>query len=217
MLLRDMITRVLVQNGQHLVDPTAIEISPEKFKYLVLDVLARVSKYDPIVKKFAITTNKTNVDFTDSSDPLGIPLWISKVVPITSYNTLSLSHFSRPPYYYTKDPVDKVSFPVEYRKPTLYLPYEGTFDVVACYRHIIEGTTPNDYTVVSIDDYSDTFFKLLSAAFLKSLAMSRRAFTLDPVEISTDANDMISDAKTMEEEGMKDLIENDSDFTLSWG
>lgn len=74
---------------------------------------------------------------------------------------------------------------------------------------------PKNYEILTITDDDIRFFKLLTARFMKGLASSRRAFTMTDIPLLTDATDLMSDAKAMEEEVKKELQENQK-WWLAW-
>jgi len=207
-----MYQRVLLHSGQFLLDPASIEVDLEKFTILVEAVLGIWSGQSPVVKKFNIDILQTSYTFSTTGQH-GVPTWISRAVPL-------LKSGSSWPFYqrqnYNPELVDKCPAPFEYRKETLYVSVPAKYDITAVYDHILEGSTPDDYEVSTISYKDDIFFKLLTGHFLIALAGSRRAFTLDPVEISTDADTMKSEGKEMVDEAEAQLDETESDFYLAW-
>lgn len=226
-----MFNRILIESGQFLLEVNGIELDRDRFVILVKTVLGTYNKYDPIDAKFNLDLRFSRKHtFTDDSEPYGIPDWISSVTPI-QINTTSASH---PPriksvgsliaYFgnYRSNPEleEKCTFSIDYRKPHLYLPIEEIVDVHAVYSHKLreEESFGNIlYHIDTIDHSFDTFFDLLRAKFMIAIGRSRRAFTLQDLPISSDADQLVSEGKELENETMEELIENEGKQYLSWG
>jgi len=225
-----MFDRVLTESGQFILDTETLELDYERFARLVRSVLGTYSKYSPFIRKFNRTAQgKEYIDFTaDFAHPktgevLGIPYFISSAVPIRSKSNLS-------PFFQqgaanrlpgsafgvgSLDLVDKDPTPFEYRAPRLHVAYPGLFDIKAAYKHKVTGTGEN-LEVTTIDEDADIFFDLLQAKFLIALGRNRRAFTLQPLELLTDASELVGEGQTQWTDAKQNLIDNGHSFADAW-
>lgn len=226
MLLSDMFDRVLAESGEYILDPTDIEVDTPKFARLVRSVLGTYSKYRPVTYKFnlinpSLSKYTFTTEFTNplTGDLLGIPDWVSDATPLLANNIVN-------PFFpwgamtgtrnINPDLVDKTPVPFIYRKPHLFFPFPGSFDCTLQYNHKVTGSD-DTAEVISIDENSDVFFDLLQAKFLISLGRNRRAFTLQALDLTTDASELVSEGKQQWTDAKEDLIENNSQFYLAWG
>jgi hypothetical protein len=230
MLLRDMFDRVLTESGQFVLDPETLELDLPRFGRLVKSVLGTYNKYCPVTKKFNLSSaNQEFYEFTDSfahpktGEVLGVPHFISSATPIRSRSNLSpffqASAASRMPGSAfgvgQLDLVDKDPTPFEYRSPRLYLAYPGLYDVKAQFKHKVSGSG-DGLEVKTIDEDSDTFFDLLRARFLEALGRNRRAFTLQPLELTTDADALVAEGQQKWETAFEHLVNNSHQFYDAW-
>lgn len=223
MQIDEIFERVLIESGQYLVTNEQHTLSqPDRFVFLIRSTLGTYSNYFPLDDKFNATSTGNTILFNDSSNAYGIPAWISSVVPLgggsgslppSIQNILGVSNNS--PYLNVKCP-----FSWRYRKPKLYLPYDGVFDIIAMYKHKVTETVTEDsatiYSVDTISHDSGTFFKLLTSKFLTALARNRRAFTLTPLEITSDADILIVEAEEMGRSAVENLHENHNKWYRAW-
>lgn len=231
MEVAEMFRRVLLESGQFLLEINGIELDRDRFVVLCKSALGTFNKYDPIEKKFNLDmrTSKT-FTFDDDSDPCGIPEWISSVTPVqlttgSTYNPSSITSVGGLMSYFGSrgsNPYleEKCTFPIDYRKPTLYLPVEELVDVHAVYFHkfrdeIVEGK--KFYYIDTIDHGFDEWFQLLRARFMIAIGRSRRAFTLQDISITTDADQLVAEGKELERETVEWLYENSGKQYLSYG
>lgn len=227
MYVLDMWNRVLIEAGQYILDPHAVELDVDRFLVPVKSVLGKLNKYMPPYENFNVNLESERYfefqDINPAGVPDGIPDWIAKAKVIRFFGTA--------PYYlreefkaksHTSD-LDKTSFPIEYRKPKLWVPIGGVYDVLAVYKHKLTYEEVGGKKKYKVDTINDTdgdfenFFDLLTAKFMITLGRNRRAFTIDDLPITTDADTMISDGEEKLAEALESLIENDSNWFLSLG
>lgn len=230
MLLSDIMQEVLVRSGQHILDADRLEIDSTKFSYLVRNVLRLVNRHAPFDGKANISVNDIYYIFTTDIDPPGIPDWIAGVMPLRQAGGFGLlmpplainrgvrgTAETLVPFGYT-DVTPKRQFTWDYRKPKLYLPYSGDFDITYVRYYAItqsEDDRPQIALMSDTDPGSDTFFALLTAAFLESIGRYRRAFTIQEIQVTTDAEQMVSDAREMWTAAKEDLENNQQKFYLA--
>lgn len=227
MTLQEMFDYILVESGQFLIPVENLEINRDRFLVLVKTALGIFNGKHPWEKKFNLNFANRSVKFSattrdTSSNLTGIPTGIADMVPvrISGVSPFFLRDHEQHNSHYLNE---KTEFPWEYRAPTLYVPIQGVYDVHAYYDHVIteivaSGETEGEnktYEVTTIDYGDDVFFKLLKAKFLRGTANSRRAFTLQDIPLTTDADTLANEAKTMEEEALKDL-DDKTKFWLGW-
>jgi len=224
-----MFDRVLTESGQFILDTETLELDFPKFARLVRSVLGTYNKYSPQTYLFNIhAQGKEYFDFTDSfihpmtQEIIGIPAWISSATPIRSRSNLSpffqtgaASRLPGASYGGVLDLVDKDPTPYVYRKPRLHLAYPGLFDIKAQYYHVITGSGDLQ-EVKTLDEKDDIFFELLAAKFLISIGRNRRAFTLNPLELVTDASELVSEGTSQWDSAKDNLIENHASFSDTW-
>lgn len=234
-----MFDRVLSESGEYLIDTADLDLDIGRFERLVKSVLGTYNRYSPIPKKFNWqTANLSVIQFTDdfraplTGELIGVPEWISSVTPVRGRSNVSpffqggaVGRLPGSVYNFgTVDLVDKDPTPFEYRKPNLYLAFPGLWDVKAQVYHKITNYLYDDQTadgnpgaesdlqVATIDDHNDIFFDLLQAKFLIALGRNRRAFTLQPLELTTDAAELVAEGKEQWAAAKEDLATNFATF-----
>jgi len=219
MILQDMFERVLLNSGQFQISQDRIEINIDRFKTLVDQVVGIYNHYDPIDKHIFIEIN-TSRQYTfqiDTVTPDGPPDNIVEIIPvrISGVYPFYLRDYDRP-----KSNLDvKTEFPWEYRKPTITIPIQGEYDMHVIYWHKVikdESVNPIQYRVDTIDDSYNEFMKLLTAKFMIGLALSRRAFTVNDLPITTDATTLADNGRELEKEAMEEIKTNKHKFYLAW-
>lgn len=232
MNIQSMFQRVLLESGQFLIDETEIELDVDKFSRLVKIALGAYNKHRPYRKHYTIDTGGNYYyTFIDSSTDLGIPQWVSDIVPIRILGTLPKLLLSSGAFQslggccWGMSNMNswlevKQEFPWEYRKPILHVPIIGQYDCLLVFFHklleIPGELNVKDYEVPTIDDNDNTFFQLLTGKFMRALAMSRRAFTIQELPLTSDADTLASDGVTMEKEAMEDLESKSQLWYLAW-
>jgi hypothetical protein len=216
MLLQEFFDRVLLSSGEFILSPDALEVKWKEFSILVQQTLGVYNHHDPVVRK--ITKNiesSRSYEFTEINTLEGIPEFISEIIPIriSGVYPFMLREYDKP-----KTALDvKTEFPWEYRKPTLYIPIQGQYDMTCVYNHKLKQTTDlRLWECSTIDDSHDEFFRLLTAKFLRAIALSRRAFTMGDLPIASDASELAGDAKEMEKDALESIQTNKSQFYLAW-
>lgn len=226
MLLSEMFDRVLTESGQFILDLDDLEVDLSKFSRLVKSVLGTYSSYAPVVHEFNITS-RTSEKFTFTNEfahpltgeVLGIPYMVPSATPLRSQS--NLSPFFSPGWEFgkpgaTMDLIDKDPMPFVYRKPHLYFPFPGVYDCILAFYHKLSGTGES-MEVSTISENDDIFFDLLQAKCLIALGRSRRAFTLQPLELTSDAAELVSEGQAQWDAAKENLTENRHAFYLAWG
>jgi len=199
---KDIWDRLMLDTGQYLYESALkIDSTDNRFNLLVRGVLGTYSKYMPVEKNFNRTID-LSYDFTNDSE--GIPDWISSAV-LVSY----------PLYQFvSNNDLNLINVFHEYRKPVLYVSIAGEYEITALYNHEVIDDN-GVWKIDTISDSDDLFFKLLAGRFLQLIGRSRRAFTLNDLPISSDADSLVSEGKEMEQEALEQLGE-ESKWYLCW-
>lgn len=228
MTLQEMFDYVLTESGQFLLPVENLEINRDRFLTLVRTTVGIFSAKHPYEKKFNLDFSKRNFVFNEgtvdiNAQPIGIPDGVADLIPvrISGVSPFFLRDHEAHNSQYLDD---KTSYPWEYRKPILYVPIQGRYDLHAWYSHKVEeikaaGETEGDtktYEVKTIGYEDKVFFALLKAKFLRGTAHSRRAFTINDIPLLTDADSLLAEAKVMEDEALKEL-DDKTKFWLAWG
>lgn len=220
----EMFQRVLVESGQFLISPTKIELKEDNFALLVNVCLGIYNQHVPIDRWFNINVATTRqFEFTETSTDIrghltGIPEKIVDYIPIriSGVYPFYLREYDRP-----KSNLDiKTEMPAVYRKPVFTVPIQGEWDIQATYRHKvtqIPNVEDGKFEVVSIDDTDSEFLELLCGKFMQALGRNRRAFTLSPLPLVSDASDMVSEGRDKEEKALEAIFENKKKWYLAWG
>jgi len=191
MTLEELFDLVLNRTGEFLLGPTNVELDISKFETIVKNALKVYSKYKPKREKLQITLENYKYTFKDK-----VPKYITDVNPTFTpvYNPL-LVIASR-----TESETFYVEW--EYRKPTLYTNFNGSAEVEALFDYgVLIDEKGNKYIEVE----EELFVDLVTAEFMIGLARSRRAFTLDELPVSTDAEILVSEALKMREDVLEQL------------
>ena len=221
MLVEDMFQRVLDEVGQFLLGRDDIELAYEPFLTLVRSALGTYNRKVPHVEIFEKRIDANQVTFT-TADPFGIPDWIADVVPTNLYintaNNYSVLQQLNP--MFAPEPQRKSLFPWAYRRPTLTVPYSGTMEITAVYRHGVTVAQTVDsreiHEVKSIGHDAEVFFDLLTGRFLLALGRSRRAFTLDNLPIKLDAGELVAEGQAKIEASDAAMNEKAQKMRLAW-
>jgi hypothetical protein len=226
MTFQEIFERVLVESGQFLLSTDEIELNSDRFLVLVRAVLAIYNKTEPYELKFNLQLAQRSFTFTTSTKtlsgaPTGIPDGIADMIPVRIAGISS--YFLRDFDGHKSDHLQmKAEFPWEYRKPTVYVPLQGTYDVHAWYSHTVTETSPPSeggkiqYSLDTISHKDDNFFKLLRGKFLQGLGSSRKAFTITDLPIITDAADLVTQGKDLEKEAIE-ALQAEAKWWLAWG
>lgn len=220
MTLKEIFNRVLVESGQFVVSADMIELDVDRFLVLVKATLGTVNKFDPVEKKFNLDLSGRHFKFTPETHDLlgnlvGIPERIVDLIPVrvTGVYPSYMREFDRHKSEYLSD---KIPYPWDYRKPDLHVPVNGQYELHAIYNHqIVKNAETKEWECDTISDVDDDFFQLLTGKFLKGLGKSRRAFTLNELPITTDADQLVSEGQEMEDKAIENL-EEDAKFWLGW-
>jgi len=224
MKLSEIRDEVVTRSGQFILDADKLEIQDDRLAILIDVCLREFNRYSPADKHINLHIGGNSHLFTEEVDPPGVPDWIPDVLPIRSSGGFGIfqqvktaeQHLSR-----TYDPsgdLVKREFVYRYRKPTLYVPFSGDFDINYVRKHkLVEKDGEKQVTTLDDVDQDASFFELLTGHFLTSIGRYRRAFTVEEAPITMDASELVSEGNEMIERAKEDMQENQHKFYLAWG
>lgn len=206
MNVKDIFNRIIQKSGQYLLSTNNIEINIDSFRILVEDTLSIYNKASPYDKEFTVDANDRRVNFEDTDEQFvevgRIPDWIAKATPILNYSTGANPNFLAPAFSHNNiipsEPIEAIH---KYHKPCLIVNISGNWEVIGVWNHKVQkipieagGKQEYEVKTITVEDY--VFFDLLKAMFLSGIGLSRRAFTMDNLPISMDADSLVSDAES---------------------
>jgi hypothetical protein len=228
MNIQDIFKRILVKSGQFLLRTDNIELDPDRFKMLVEEVLAVYNEYRPKEGRLLVNVGSPRTvtfDETTTSEEgyTGPPAAIVDAVPVrptavNMYYLRGMGFKNVPSGGYLQD---KKFTPFKYNNPKLTVAYSGDYDVEAIYHY--EIVTSQDSSGTIIHDVPDLevkdiyFFNMLQGKFLQSLGRSRRAFTINDLAITMDADQITSEGDEIYEKAFEQLVDNAARFYLAYG
>jgi hypothetical protein len=203
--LKDLWNTLLIETGQFILQDKDIEIDTFRFKTLVNRVLALYSKYCPHLKNLWIMVNTRKYTFIDP------PEWIMDLIPLELAGIVP--YFIRDPWYMEQD---KRLFIWEYRKPNLYVEIQGRYDVKAIYYHTLKEDENGEFYIDTINFTDTLFLDLIKGYFLSALGRNRRAFTLNDLPLTTDADQLVQEGEELIRDTTQNLLENNLEFYKAW-
>ena len=204
MLVREIFDYCITESGAFIIAESDLEIDITKFTKMLKVALGYYNRYMPREGRFNIDVSNSR-EYTFTSD---IPKWISDCVPV---RISGLPYFMRDALGWQND-LEKQNFLFTYETPKLTVMYAGQFDIHAVYDHEL---TVNDTTLSTIDYKDYLFLDMMLGYFLLGLGRSRRAFTLNDMPITTDADLLVSEGQEKLAEA-KDKVEELSKGFLAW-
>lgn len=222
MLLSEIKEEVITRSGQFILDADRLEVDDPRFLRLVKTALRQLNKYSPKDLKFTIEAGNQVYTFdTGAGDPV-VPEWISDVLPLRASGNFSVfaitesdhGTFFGPGTVAPDADLVKRKFAFEYRKPDLFLPFQGRFQVHAVNYWAVTKDANNADEIIGIE-VEEEFFNLVLAYFLQALGRFRRAFTLNEVSVEFDAAQLVDEGSTLEEKTIEAMAD-DSKFYLAW-
>lgn len=211
MKVEDIFNRIVQKSGQYLLSKNNIEINIDAFRILVEDALAVYNKSVPYDRTFTVDLYSRSGDLTPDMFPdIGrSPDWVAKATPIFNHNSgtnqaYGVAFFSRPSYAQS-EPIESIH---KYNKPKITVNISGDWEVIGVWKHRVEEETVSNrktYEVKTISVDDDVFFDLLCGMFVHGIGMSRRAFTMDAIPISMDADALVSEGEARIEKAKEEL------------
>lgn len=214
MLLQEFIERAVLNSGQFMLSPDALEIKKDSFLTLLRMTLGTYNHYDPIdMHLHKNISSSRQYTFTEANTPEGVPEMIAEIIPIriAGVYPFYLREFNQPKVNVSVP----AEYPWEYRKPVLTVPIHAEYDIHVVYHHqMVMG--PDGWHCPTINDSHEEFMALLTARFIQALGRSRAAFVMGALPIQMNGDTMVSEGKEMEEKAMESIRTNKHKFYLAW-
>lgn len=223
MTIAEIYARVLAEAGMHQISPTDIEnyvMNTTTFITLVEATLPYINDYNPRVKNNTVPIIQGRHIY--ESD---IPEEVKEAIPITIFSRLNRMAFfalvmspelsqmgsdlNYNKYAVGGSTIDyKVPVPHLYSKPSLYVFYDGDVAVVQLHHYSVSEIMESDpvaYEVPNISPNNGEFFMLLRGKFQQAIGRARRQFIIKDSPVKLDADLMVTEGKSIEEEAL-DLL-----------
>lgn len=239
MNLKDMFDRVLLKSGQYVLSSKKLDINIDAFRLLVEDSLAVYSRYSPhdvlinreIYYPRQYDFSKANATSLDATKSVGlpeevvgrIPDWIATANPMR-YGGGSIGGIllREAQINGQNELIDPIQSPWTYDKPCLTVSHSARYEIRCVFKHRVEEvkqTTPDDpkhYEVKTISEDDQAFLDHVRSQFMIGVARSRRAFTINDLPITMDADQMVADATELETKSIENMS-NYQKFYLTQG
>lgn len=238
--LTEIVDYLFAINGQHIIGTLdSIDLDLAKFWLCISPDIEYYQQYFPITKQFNIHvpfSSSATYDFTgninnigyDISDPFNLimgqpPADITRCTPVGQNQMIAnWAQYSRTNTFPGTPGRLIIGRTVlrEYRKPKAWFTESGTFDITAYYDYFIKKTynseDPPVLTEVEIVglENSKYLLDLLSARFLQLLGRTRRAFTYNDLQITTDAAELVKEGEEKYDKAVQ-AIENNQEWYKS--
>ena len=192
LLLDDLIELILVESGQFIAPLEATLLDRDKILILAKKELHKYSKYRPLEGTTSVRLYN-NKSFSVENDGI-VPDRITKIRRrnVSEYIVSGTrSHGVVSTYYW------------EYTNPVLYfnLP-DDTYEI----SYITEHSYNSDLEIFpTLNINEGEFINLILGKFLQAVGRSRRAFTLQDLPITTDAEELVSEGKEIYLEATESL------------
>lgn len=200
--------QILVRSGQFLLGSTNIELNDANFKLLVDAALGTYNKYSPSDQRMTIDIAGQFYTFASPND---IPDWIPACLPLGTYSGSLGAVFNQ---LQQKEYGGALPTLIAHRyvKPTLYVPYDGPYDITAAYNIKVvpeSGQTPIiANATVNLELEDDSFFNLLLGMFLVALGRSRRMITMTDWNATMDGESLTAEGQQLIDTTMESMKEN---------
>jgi len=205
--LQDLYETALVRTGQYIASE---EIQGVEFPFSTFKVLFKNQIY-PLYSKYIYKSKSLNIYVTYAQPwifPDPAPDIVSSVVPISVYglyigeflNFRFLTHTS----YLSTKPLSRFAIAWQYRKPVLYVGYQGQVEVRAHWKLMYDSASDE----VEIDpETKDILLDLIAGYVLTSVGRARRMVRVSDSNLEFDAEAMVSEGEELIKEARERLIQ----------
>jgi len=206
MNISDLYRAVLVRAGQHLVEDALLnsEFPLDKFKVLFTHQIY------PLYQKYVYKTDKRNIYVTYAtpyifSDPA--PDIVNAVIPVSIYglylgeliNFRFLTHTS----YLSTKPLSRFTVAWDYRKPALYVGYQGQVEVRVSWKLEYDDVTGE----AEVDPETvDILVDLCAGYVMAALGRSRRMVRIGDTNMEFDT-DLVAEGEELVREARERLVQ----------
>lgn len=232
MTLDDLIDYVMTESGQFIVgELETTQIDRHRFHLIVKRALAVYGRYKPESQRLNVSINNS-ADLSQGVDRT--PDWISRVVPLGTGGTDSLTGKTAAAFIYGSTMGNGLSDPTYDRPPMRSMPWEynapilsvygpdDMYDVTAHYEPALTDIVRDDQNKVTdarlngVGYRDEHFLDLLVGYFLIALGRSRRAFTLNDLPVTMDGDQMVSEGNEKVQTA-REALQEQSSWALALG
>ena len=206
MNISDLYQTVLVRAGQYLVEDALLnsEFPLDKFKMLFIHQIY------PLYQKYVYKTDKRNIYVTYATPyifPDPAPDIVNAVIPVSIYglylgeliNFRFLTHTS----YLSTKPLSRFTMAWDYRKPALYVGYQGQVEVRASWKLEYDDVTGE----AEVDPETvDILVDLCAGYVMAALGRSRRMVRIGDTNMEFDT-DLVAEGEELIKEARGRLVE----------
>jgi len=204
--ISDLYRAVLVRAGQYLVEDALLnsEFPLDKFKVLFTHQIY------PLYQKYVYKTDKRNIYVTYATPyifPDPAPDIVNAVIPVSIYglylgeliNFRFLTHTS----YLSTKPLSRFTMAWDYRKPVLYVGYQGQVEVRASWKLEYDDVTGE----AEVDpETKDVLVDLCAGYVMAALGRSRRMVRIGDTNMEFDT-DLVAEGEELIKEARGRLVE----------
>lgn len=150
-------------------------------------------------------------------DPGRIPKWISSVVPVNVLTVAGILYLIQETRFTNVSEQSILheprTFLWHYEEPILYVTETGNMDITAHYSYIKEEVRDSEANLLDVDmdgldeGKDQIFIDLVIGKFLQKIGRSRRAFQLNDLPITNDAEALVGEGIELEREARERLYE----------
>jgi len=206
MNISDLYRAVLVRAGQHLVEDALLnsEFPLDKFKVLFTHQIY------PLYQKYVYKTDKRNIYVTYATPyifPDPAPDIVNAVIPVSIYglylgeliNFRFLTHTS----YLSTKPLSRFTVAWDYRKPALYVGYQGQVEVRVSWKLEYDDVTGE----AEVDPETvDILVDLCAGYVMAALGRSRRMVRIGDTNMEFDT-DLVAEGEELVREARERLVQ----------
>jgi len=229
--LTEIAAYLFARNGAHIIGTLdSIKLDLQKFYLVMKPDIEYYQGFFPVRKKFNIDVENSSgfhYDFSNNPNNIGYDLSLSvpelgeppqdilRATPVGQSVLVNQWMQLKRGLGFPGTPgrlITPISVLREYRKPNAYFGMAGRFDITATYNYFFKETRNESDVLEEVEiigyDGSVYLLDLLSARFLILLGRTRRAFTYNDLQITTDAAELVREGKEELEDARKIIMEN---------
>jgi len=205
--LQELYRTALVRAGQYLVEDALVanEFTLDKFELLFKNQIY------PLYQKYVYKSDKILTYVTYASPyvfPDPAPDVVNAVVPVSVYGLylgefMNFRFLTHTAYLSTK-PLSRFTIAWEYRKPALYVGYQGEVEIRASWKLKYDEVSK----VLEIDpETKDILVDLCAGYMMVALGRSRRIVKIGDSNMELDADALVSEGEELVKEARERLIQ----------
>ncbi len=205
--LQELYRTALVRAGQYLVEDALVanEFTLDKFELLFKNQIY------PLYQKYVYKSDKILTYVTYASPyvfPDPAPDIVNAVVPVSVYGLylgefMNFRFLTHTAYLSTK-PLSRFTIAWEYRKPALYVGYQGEVEIRASWKLMYDEVGK----VLEVDpETRDILVDLCAGYMMVALGRSRRVVKIGDSNMELDADALVSEGEELVKEARERLVQ----------